>query len=225
MKTSKHSPQQQSLPLNFGAQDGHAKTSAMQNLAETASTERRAACTTTFFDLLAKFTQRGLSWRTSRASYRQSKEPLLRQLPTRWKRLGIWGGGSRATFEMRAFPRTGIECSLSQLIDQDVPITSLLTAANCRGILRREERAGRLEKLDPQFHEALKETLRLWFNVAEASGTPKQVACAPRYVPKPGNIKAAIQTDRYSVARNLTWTECERLMGFPEGWTVVEGDS
>lgn len=28
-----------------------------------------------------------------------------------------------------------------------------------------------------------------------------------------------------SVARNLTWTEWEMLMGFPEGWTVVEGDS
>jgi len=27
------------------------------------------------------------------------------------------------------------------------------------------------------------------------------------------------------VARNLTWTECEKLMGFPDGWTVGEGDS
>jgi len=23
----------------------------------------------------------------------------------------------------------------------------------------------------------------------------------------------------------LTWTECEKLMGFPDGWTVGEGDS
>ncbi|HEY9849626.1 MAG TPA: hypothetical protein V6D28_09230 [Leptolyngbyaceae cyanobacterium] len=27
------------------------------------------------------------------------------------------------------------------------------------------------------------------------------------------------------MARNLTWAEWERLMGFPPGWTVVEGDS
>lgn len=37
--------------------------------------------------------------------------------------------------------------------------------------------------------------------------------------------EVVIQIDQYSVARNLTWTEWERLMGFPPGWTVVEGDS
>jgi hypothetical protein len=76
--------------------------------------------------------------------------------------------------------------------------------------------------LDPVFEKALRESIRLWSNVAEASGIPKQKAFAPRYVPKLEAIKAAIQTDRYSVARNLTWEECEKLMGFPPGWTVVE---
>ena len=27
----------------------------------------------------------------------------------------------------------------------------------------------------------------------------------------------ATLTDQYYVARNLTWDECEKLMGFPEG--------
>jgi hypothetical protein len=44
-------------------------------------------------------------------------------------------------------------------------------------------------------------------------------------LPKLEDIKEVIQTDQYSVARNLTWTEWERFMGFPPGWTVVEGDS
>jgi hypothetical protein len=91
------------------------------------------------------------------------------------------------------------------------------------GILRRENRAGR--KLDRPFVNALSETLRLWYNVAAASGTPWQKASAPRYAPKLETIKAAIQTGQYSVARNLTWSEWEKLMGFPPGWTVVEGDS
>tara|TARA_Y100000310_G_scaffold237442_1_gene240727 strand:+ start:327 stop:458 length:132 start_codon:yes stop_codon:yes gene_type:complete len=43
-------------------------------------------------------------------------------------------------------------------------------------------------------------------------------------VPKLESIKEAIQTGQYFVARNLTWNECEKLMGFPAGWTVVEGD-
>jgi site-specific DNA-cytosine methylase len=44
-------------------------------------------------------------------------------------------------------------------------------------------------------------------------------------VPKLDGIKAVIPTGQFYVARNLTWNECEKLMGFPEGWTVAEGDS
>jgi hypothetical protein len=90
-------------------------------------------------------------------------------------------------------------------------------------MIRREERAGRT--LDPIFMESLSRTLRFWFSVAEASGTPRQQAIAPRYAPKLESIRAATLTDPSYVARNLTWNECEKLMGFPEGWTVGEGDS
>ena len=79
--------------------------------------------------------------------------------------------------------------------------------------------------MDPVFRKSLFQTLRFWFSVAEASGIPKQKAIAPRYVPKLADIKEATQTDQFYVARNLTWNECESLMGFPEGWTVDVGDS
>jgi hypothetical protein len=115
------------------------------------------------------------------------------------------------------------EFSLSDLIDRRLPISSILTAANCLGVIRREKRAGR--KLDPIFAKSLRQTLRFWFNVAADLGTPRRRAIAPRYAPKLENIKAATLTDQYYVARNLTWTECEKLMGFPPGWTVDAGDS
>jgi site-specific DNA-cytosine methylase len=79
--------------------------------------------------------------------------------------------------------------------------------------------------MDPIFAESLSQTLRFWFSVAEALGIPRQRAIAPRYAPKLEDIKAVTVTGQYYVARNLTWNECERLMGFPEGWTVGEGDS
>src|SRR5215207_5756767 len=172
MTTSQHLKHQLSLPLNSGVQDGPAKTLATPTPAsEKGSQVSEADCSMTLWSLLRKLTQRGLSLKMCRDSSRQSKESLLRQLPTRWKKMGIWGDGLRATLSMRACPTTATEYSLSQVLDQDVPITSLLTAANCTGILRRETRAGR--KLDPVFERALNETLRLWFNVAEASGIPK----------------------------------------------------
>lgn len=222
MLTSETSNHQLSLLPVYGVQDGHAKTSVTLTRKEEVCQEIVADSSMSLWNLFKKFAQRGLSLRMCRASCRQSKEPLLRQLSTSWKKAGIWGDGFRVTLQVRVSRITEKEYSLSQVIDQTVPITSLLTAANCTGILRREQRAGR--KIDPIFEMSLNETLRLWFNVAEASGIPQQTALAPRYVPKLENIKEAIQTDQYYVARNLTWNECEKLMGFPPDWTVVEED-
>jgi len=107
-------------------------------------------------------------------------------------------------------------------LEQTVPIKSLLTAANCSGIIRREERNGR--EVPPKMRSALEETIRLCSSAGAVSGTPEEVIFAPRYAPSLEAIKAAIRTDQYYVARNLTWTEWERLMGFPDGWTVVGDD-
>jgi hypothetical protein len=172
---------------------------------------------------LEKFDQHGLSWKMSQASSALMEGLPLSQLSTNSKRSGMWGYGLRVTLSARAFPTTAKEYSLSALIDRRFPISSILTAANCLGMIRREEKAGRV--LDPVFAESLSQTLRFWYNVAEALDTPKQRVIAPRYAPKLESIRAATLTDQYYVARNLTWNECEKLMGFPEGWTVDEGDS
>lgn len=185
--------------------------------------EAGAVYSSLLLHLLEKFDRNGLSWRMSQACSPQTGDPPLRQLSTNSKRSGIWGSGFRVTLSARVFPTTAKEYSLSALINRRFPITSILTAANCLGILRRERRAGR--KLDPIFAGSLARTLRFWFSVAEALGTPRQRAIAPRYAPKLENIKAATVTGQYYVARNLTWNECEKLMGFPEGWTASEGDS
>src|SRR4029077_86169 len=110
--------------------------------------------------LLEKFDHDGLSWKMSRASSAQTTAPPLSQLSSTSKKSGIWGYGLRVTLSARAFPTTEKEYSLSDLIDRHFPISSVLTAANCLGILRREKRAGRT--LDPVFEESLSQTLRFW---------------------------------------------------------------
>jgi hypothetical protein len=193
----------------------------MRNAKEFA--ERAAAYSSLLQPLLDKFDQHGLSWKTSRVSSAQTEDLPLSRLSTSSKRSGIWGCGLRVTLSARVYPKIAKEFSLSALIDRRFPISSILTAANCLGMIRREKRNGR--KLDPIFAKSLSETLHFWYNVAAALGTPKRQAIAPRYAPKLESIKEAIATDQYYVARNLTWNECEKLMGFPDGWTVDEGDS
>ena len=40
-----------------------------------------------------------------------------------------------------------------------------------------------------------------------------------------GNVPAIQEQDKPSVVRRLTPTECERLQGFPDGWTEDQADS
>jgi hypothetical protein len=223
MITSQRSTKKISRKLTSGRVVGRAKISVMPTFSGKASRETAAGFSSLLRALLGKFDRHGLSWRMFQASSVQTVDLRLSQLSTNSKRSGMWGYGLRVTLSARVFPTVAREFSLSDLIDRRFPITSILTAANCLGIIRREKRAGR--KLAPTFMESLTQTLRFWFNVAEALGTPRRQAIAPRYVPKLESIKAATLTDQYYVARNLTWNECEQLMGFPEGWTVDEGDS
>jgi len=212
------SPQQKS-----GVPGGLARMSATLTRNGKGCLGHAAVCSTGFLRLLNKFDQNGWSWKMSRVSSVQMKAERLRQLSTSSKKSGIWGYGLRVTFSMRAYPTIGKEYSLLEVIDRKVFTNSILTAANCLGILRRERRARR--KLDPLFQTSLLQTLRFWYNVAEALGLPRQKVIVPRYAPKLGDIRGVIQTGQFYVARNLTWNECERLTGFPEGWTVAEGDS
>ena len=206
-----------------GAQAGHVRTSATATPKGRASkTESGAVFSSPLWIWCERFNLRGSFWRMSRVSSRRIRVPRLSQLSTKWKKLGIWGGGLRATHSTSASPRIGTVSSLSDILEDTVHIKSLLTAANCAGIIRREENNGRT--VSATFRGALDETIRLWSNVGEALGTPESVVFAPRYAPKVESIREAIRTGRYSVARNLTWREWERLMGFPDDWTVVGDD-
>ena len=206
-----------------GLRDGPARISATPTPKETACTEQGADWSSTFSGLLTSASPDGSSSKTYRASSPPTAGKPLSQLSTRLKKAGIWGGGQRVTLSTLVSPKTVVESSLSQVLEATVPITSLLTAANCAGILRREERNGR--EVPPQMREALENTIRLWCNVGEALGTPREAMFAPRYAPKLESIREVTPTGQYSVARHLTWRECERLMGFPDDWTVVEADS
>ena len=223
MPTSQLSSPQQSLPLTFGVGGGRVKMSATRTHSVPDLKVPEAGSFTTWLGFLKSLSRRGLSWKMCQGSSQPTKAPLLSRLSSDLKTSGIWGDGFRLTLGTRVYPKTGIDYSLSELLDQTVLTSSFLTAANCLGILRRANRNG--HRIDPKFATALGQTLRLWYNVAAASGTQWLRACAPRYVPRLENIKAVIQTGPYYAARNLSWDECEKLMGFPPGWTVVEGDS
>lgn len=78
----------------------------------------------------------------------------LSQLSNELEEIGYLGYGLRATFSTRAILKTGKGSSLSRVINRKIPISSILTAANCLGIVRRERKAGRGGKMDPLFRKS-----------------------------------------------------------------------
>ena len=206
--------------LTYGVLDGLAKTLATATPKELESKAKTVVCSSGLWSWFALNAHDGSSWKTSLAYSRQTGEKPLSRLSTKLKKSGIWAAGRRLTRSTSASPRVGKESSLSEVLEPTVPISSLLTAANCAGIIRREEKNGR--EVPPKMRQALQETMRLCSNAGEVSGTPEDRVFAPRYAPSQESIKEVIQTGPFYVARNLTWIEWERLMGFPDGWTVVE---
>src|SRR5712691_11687295 len=138
MATLPHSKLQASLKLTYGPEAGPAKMSATRTRNAKAFAATEADCSSLLPRLLEMFDRHGLSWKMSSGSSALTKDLPLSQLSTNSKRSGIWGFGSRVTLSARVFPTTAKEYSLSALIDRHFPITSILTAANCLGILRRE---------------------------------------------------------------------------------------
>jgi site-specific DNA-cytosine methylase len=90
---------------------------------------------------------------------------------------------------------------LSQVLNPTAPQRFSLSAKAASGILRR---AGRRGKVLPAALQTALESL------AQSPDDSARESTAPL-------------TNHSSSVRRLTPTECERLMGWPDGWTISQG--
>jgi hypothetical protein len=95
---------------------------------------------------------------------------------------------------------------LSRVLEATAPQRFFLSAKAAVGILRRANRRGR------QLPEALNQAL---MSLALSSPDTTKELQVPL---KTDNLSSAHQEQRS--VRRLTPVECERLMGWPEGWTI-----
>ena len=95
-------------------------------------------------------------------------------------------------------PSDAAECSLSQVLNPTAPARFSLSARAASGILRRANRRGKV--LPAALQTALE-------SLAQSPDDSAKESIAPL-------------TNLSSSVRRLTPTECERLMGWPDGWTI-----
>lgn len=104
-------------------------------------------------ELLRSLRRDGLLLRTSPAFCRQAPDGIWEPSSGRWANSGIWGPTGCLTLNTLEWPSDGAACSLSDILEMDVPLRYFLSARAARGILRRAEKKGR--KMPPRLREAL----------------------------------------------------------------------
>jgi site-specific DNA-cytosine methylase len=146
-----------------------------------------------------------------------------RRSSVRWSNSGMaWDTGcsTLATSECRSADGecSSSESRLADVLEPSAPPRFYLSARAAAGILRRASKRGRM--LPPELEMAL-----TGLSTGHAS-YPTETAFALTHWglthDEPDRSVTSLATNGPSV-RRLTPTECERLMGWPDGHTIVEG--
>jgi len=148
------------------------------------------------------------SLRTSPASSPAMPVETLGVSSVRWGTSGTGGPTGFSTLNGSECPSDGEGClsspsTLADILTRTAPPRFSLSARAAEGIIRRSERRGR--KLPEELDVALKSLA----SPLAASGQSKPA----------DQQEMSITTSSWTV-RRLTPLECERLMGWPDGWTI-----
>ena len=191
----------QSQKQTSGVEDSLAKTSASQ-ASELDSQASDPASPSPSLTLWSSDDLGGLCWRMSLGSSVPTKGLTSDGFSMKWNNSGMAYRGELWTLDTSESPNDAEECSLSQVLNPTAPARFSLSAKAASGILRRANRRG---KVLPAALETALESLAL-----SKPTTPN------------GLIQKEQEGINLSSVRRLTPTECERLMGWPDGWTISQ---
>lgn len=155
--------------------------------------------------------------------------------------------GELSTLNFGESPSVAVESRLSWILEDNVPERYYLSARACEGILSRASRRGKA--LPEILHTALLDMIEWRKEQPPAADTPQGRYNVPLVVEKHGfqntgigwwnqsetgatlrtpcggdSTKANVIAEKRQlrwIVRRLTPTECERLQGFPDGWTDI----
>jgi len=140
--------------LTFSLEVSRAKTLAWLDNAR-GWMESGADSGSSLHELLRNFARDGLLSRTSPAYCPLETDGIWAYSSDNWQNAGIWGATGCLTLSMPEYHSAAVVCSLSDILETDVPRKFYLSARAARGILRRAEKRGKA--LPPMLHRALRQ--------------------------------------------------------------------
>ena len=151
----------------------------------------------------------GSCWKMSLDSSVPTKGLTSDGFSMKWSNSGMAFRGELWTLDTSESPSDAVECSLSQVLNPTAPARFSLSAKAASGILRR---AGRRGKVLPAALETALESLAH----SQQESTDSQMESKSSFK----DTSASSERMAGQSVRRLTPTECERLMGWPDGWTI-----
>ena len=128
--------------LTLFAEDSPAKTCRLPESAR-AWLESDQGFGSSSIAFLRSLRRDGLSSRTSPACYLATEDGTLPSSFKGWRNSGMARAGGYLTLNISEWPSDAAVCSLSDILETDVPQKYYLSARAARGILRRAEKKGR----------------------------------------------------------------------------------
>ena len=191
-----------------GQADSLAKTSASQ-ARELDSQASDPASPSPSLTLWSSDDLGGSCWKMSQVSSVPTTGLTSDGFSMKWSNSGMAFRGELWTLDTSESPSDAVECSLSQVLNPTAPQRFSLSARAASGILRR---AGRRGKVLPAALQTALESLAL----SPQEPTDSQMESKSSYK----DTSESLERMAGQSVRRLTPTECERLMGWPDGWTI-----
>lgn len=192
-------------------------------------TENEAVCSSSLFALHPNYVPPGWLSKTYPDYCRVTKGAISQSSSFHWKTQGIGAHGEYWTRNGSESPNDAVVSSLSDILMRDVPERFYLSPKAATGILRRC--AKRRRTLPEALRHALTRLatmggsgqnqvsiLSVTPSMPTAEATAESTGKAKRSSNQP---QSRARTRRPLLVRRLTPIECERLQGFPEGWTAA----
>lgn len=157
-----------------------------------------------------------LCGRMSQELFPLTLDEISRQSSVRWRTAGLWRSrGGLSMLDGSESPNAAVECSLSRILEANPHPRYFLSPKACAGILRR------CEKRKRTLPEPLRSALRshILTQPKTPSSSPPCIVANEEFhrVRKHAVVRSSV--------RRLTPLECERLMGFPDGWTYIHAQT
>lgn len=213
--TASEPPKGRPLVLTSCVEASPAKTSPLQ-VSEPDSQESEVDSSLRQPESLTLFseTEAGFSLRMFPDSFPHKAEEISESFLRRFANSGFWTELGECwtadTSECRS--DGGVSSSLPDVLEADVPPRFYLSQKAAAGILRRAEK--RAKTLPEHLESALRELSEAVETEVIPNSTVTEPTSPTRSRPQPETTHAPMPV------RRLTPTECERLQGFPDGWTV-----